>query len=196
MNCIRSLGFFVLGLILVSASCKKERVPPSTTLSELDNLAPPTQTGANIIGCLVDGVILNSSNNGFTKHVYSSYRPLFNGHGYTYSLSVSGYRNTAFSVDATISIQTDSLAVHEGQTILLSKAVHRGASASYEVDDYGNGSHLAYNTTITNPGSLKITRLDSLNNILSGTFTFNGVDSQGDMVHITNGRFDVKYLPY
>ncbi|MCC6684853.1 MAG: hypothetical protein IT247_07275, partial [Bacteroidia bacterium] len=43
-------------------------------------------------------------------------------------------------------------------------------------------------------GQLNITRFDTINSILSGTFWFDARDkTTGEVVHITEGRFDNKY---
>ncbi len=41
-------------------------------------------------------------------------------------------------------------------------------------------------------GKLKITRLDIPKNIVSGAFEFKAVDENGNVVNITDGRFDKK----
>lgn len=189
MNYIRSIGCLVAGLILMSASCKKES-PPSP-LSELSVLTPATQTGANTLGCLVNGGIFNTSDGFFSKHIYDSYAE-FNGN---YRFYLSGYRQVQPFVYQTVTLQTDSLPLKEGQTIPLTKAAPGYASASYNVS-YNPGNDDIYYTTAKNPGTLTITRLDQVNDILSGTFTFDGVNTAGTLVHITAGRFDIKYRPY
>ncbi|GAC1313319.1 MAG: hypothetical protein NVSMB24_36370 [Mucilaginibacter sp.] len=170
----------------MSASCKKE-----SPLSELSVLAPATQTGANTMGCLVNGGIFNTSNGFFSQHVYDSYAQ-YRG---SYRFSLSGYRQVQPFVYQTVTLQTDSLLLKEGQTIPLTKAAPGYGSASYDVS-YNPNNHDTYYTTANNPGALKITRLDMVNDILSGTFTFDGVNAAGTVVHITEGRFDIKYRPY
>ena len=42
-------------------------------------------------------------------------------------------------------------------------------------------------------GKIKFTRIDIPRNIVSGTFEFDAVDEEGNVVHITEGRFDKKF---
>lgn len=42
-------------------------------------------------------------------------------------------------------------------------------------------------------GILTVKKLDTINQIISGTFWFTAVNSNGDTVKITDGRFDVYY---
>ena len=41
-----------------------------------------------------------------------------------------------------------------------------------------------------------ITKLDTINKIISGTFAFDAVNSTGKKVEIRDGRFDVKFINY
>jgi hypothetical protein len=73
----------------------------------------------------------------------------------------------------------------------------------YNFDGTTNYSPIAMSYSQTNVGSwsavknkpwkINITKLDTVNYICAGTFSFTGVDSQGGTVAITDGRFDVKY---
>jgi hypothetical protein len=187
MNYIKSIGCLILGLILMSGSCKKEPPP----LTELSILTPATQTGANTLGCLVNGAIFNTSDALFSTKIFDSYAELNND----YTFYLSGFRQVQPSEYQTIALQTDSLALKEGQTLPLTTATPGNASASYDLQS-SVGNHDTYYTTAANPGTLTITRLDQVNHILSGTFTFDGVNSTGSITHITAGRFDITYRPY
>jgi hypothetical protein len=188
MNYIKSVMHFIVGLILISASCRKDKLAPT---SELDKLSPATQTGANRIGCLIDGIILNSSDGLFSTKVNSSYNRTFHPQNSAYFLRVSGFRQTADFVYATITLLTDSLAITQGQTLLLTTNIPGMASASYEVNNYGNGTDNLYNSISSKPGQLNITHFDATTKIISGTFSFDAVNRNLDTVHVTNGRFDV-----
>jgi len=45
----------------------------------------------------------------------------------------------------------------------------------------------------SNPGIVEITRLDTIEQIISGTFDFDGICENGDTVKVRQGRFDVTY---
>jgi hypothetical protein len=49
-------------------------------------------------------------------------------------------------------------------------------------------------TTNTNIGELKITRLDTQQKIISGTFWYDAINPQGEIVKIRDGRFDMHYV--
>ncbi|TXE02102.1 hypothetical protein ESY88_13745 [Subsaximicrobium wynnwilliamsii] len=53
-----------------------------------------------------------------------------------------------------------------------------------------------YNTTTQTAGELNIIKLDEEEQILSGTFWFDCVDSEGNVIEIRDGRFDLKYKNY
>lgn len=42
-------------------------------------------------------------------------------------------------------------------------------------------------------GILNIKNLDTINQTISGTFWFKAINSVGDTVNVTDGRFDVRY---
>jgi hypothetical protein len=51
-----------------------------------------------------------------------------------------------------------------------------------------------YSPILDKPAELKITKLDTENKIISGTFYFTATeDITGEVVTITDGRFDIKY---
>ena len=49
-------------------------------------------------------------------------------------------------------------------------------------------------TTETDTGRLQITFLDTIQQIVSGTFSFNVTDREGQVIYITDGRFDMHYV--
>lgn len=190
MKVSTAAALFVSGLVLVSSSCKKSHVAPKPdALAELNFLAPATQTGQNLIGCLVGGNILETGNGLFKKNIYDSYYVWYNAGS---SFYVSGLRDTAPFVAASITVETDSLQLKEKQTILLINPGRRKAWGSYDIEQpgaYNPAEH--YRSVANKPGKLYITHLDSIGRIFSGTFSFDAVNGLGDTAHITNGRFDV-----
>jgi hypothetical protein len=112
----------------------------------------------------------------------------------TYSNSVNGY---AFNIGASrdlghgsldrVGISTDSLKIREGETLPLTKYSPDLASGEYDLN------LSSYSTNANATGQLTITHLDTINQVVSGTFQFKAVSKIGDTVKITNGRFDVHY---
>ena len=181
MKTLYSFLLFLLSLTLLASSCKKEPV------DQLSLLPPATQTGANTFGCLVDGAAFVPESSGFFsgppfKCEYTSTPQLA-------VFWIAGGRE-GDGIVANVSIATDSLKISEGETLLLSKDATPGmASGAYAYNS------TAYQTNANVTGELTITRLDIINLIVSGTFHFNAVSKGGDTVKITNGRFDVHYMP-
>jgi hypothetical protein len=175
---LKTLLLFLLSFTLLSSSCKKQPV------DQLSLLPPATQTGANAFGCLVNGIALIPGNRSLVTGPLLSCGYAFSQHGYLFNITGGGkLRSGNF---ASVSIQTDSLKISEGETVPLTK---------FYVPGYACGSYLEnLPTHITNDdarGQLMITHLDTIKQIVSGTFYFNAVNTNGDTVKITNGRFDM-----
>lgn len=58
---------------------------------------------------------------------------------------------------------------------------------------YSNKAYNPYYTDATNSGILTITKFDKVNQIVSGTFAFKAINSNGELINITEGRFDKKF---
>ncbi|WP_426669156.1 DUF6252 family protein [Mucilaginibacter sp. McL0603] len=172
--------FVMIFFIMTVLSCKKQPV------DQLSLLPPATQTGANTFGCLVNGFALIPHNRSLVTGPLLSCGYGLSEHGYLFGITGGGkVRSGNF---AAVSIQTDSLKISEGETVPLTK---------FYVPGYACGSYLEnLPTHITNDdarGQLMITHLDTIKQIVSGTFYFNAVNTNGDTVKITNGRFDMHY---
>lgn len=81
-------------------------------------------------------------------------------------------------------------------------------NVSYEFKDIGNGiSRSKYTTKIsenkiclydysqTYQGQVKFSKIDKTNYIISGTFSFSTNTDSCEDINITEGRFDLKYIP-
>ncbi len=80
-----------------------------------------------------------------------------------------------------------------GQTIKLSQKNLSGkAYGQHGRYDVNTGGMLYY-TDLMSSGELKINFLDSINRIVSGTFWFDAKNSNGEIIQIREGRFDMKY---
>jgi hypothetical protein len=74
----------------------------------------------------------------------------------------------------------------------LGSAKKGSSKAQYRVAT-GCGNSTRYLTNDNYPGELRITKLDEINQIAAGTFWFNVVNEKGDIVKVTEGRFDMQY---
>lgn len=92
-----------------------------------------------------------------------------------------------------VAINTDSLQIKANSTYILEDFFKKhAASGQYFVADNNNIS-TEYLTKPTITGEMKITRLDEINRIVSGTFWFDAINSSGVKVQVREGRFDMKY---
>lgn len=51
-----------------------------------------------------------------------------------------------------------------------------------------------YTTTNVSIGELKITKLDTQQKIISGTFWYDAINASGEKVEVREGRFDMRYV--
>ncbi len=148
------------------------------------DLPPATQTGANTIGFKVNGknwvprndkkYLPNTPNNIDKTGVFS----IFYEDLVTFAVSgkrveVKGEKDSFFRID-----------IYGFYT----PKNYYSVAMSYR--ETGGGW---WSATKNKPCKLEITKLDTVNYICSGTFSFTGVDKSGSTVEITDGRFDVKY---
>jgi hypothetical protein len=169
----------LLMVILLGTSCKKHAEQPQNPLAALP---APTRTGARTFGCLINGQALVARNRNLLEGpLISAY---YNGQYLTLS---GGNKNSDGSITS-ILIATDSLSITAGQSIGLATLLKGGtAGASYDI--FSKINTVEYKTSAALTGLLTITRFDS--GIVSGTFYFNALNSSGDTVKVTNGRFDL-----
>lgn len=185
------LFFIITALLFVcltASKCKKDKIPENP----VDQLPPETQIGANTFGCLVDGKVFVPKGSPFSGPILTCY------YQYIYYPSPTGYvfqvsakdKSTSSIINA-VNVGFDSTILIEGKTYVLKELYRGGAVGNYRhlinitIDDY-----FTYNPS---SGELTIEKFDEINQIVSGTFWFNAVNTDGDTVHITNGRFDMQF---
>ncbi len=147
----------------------------------IDQLPVATQTGKNTFGCLLDGeAFLPVGGNNPLDCVYQ----FVNG-GYYFALQ--GNKRDSNNNLLAIACSTDDLEIEEGQTYNLVENFQGNAFGRH------NFNTLAYFTSQTRSGELIITKLDQTNQIVSGTFWFDAVNNDGEIVEVREGRFDMPY---
>ena len=179
---------FLAAVICIAPSCKKSNPAPVDPLSQLP---PATQTGANTFGCLVNGqAFLPSSNFSSGQTPYQCNYIYTNG-GYNFFVAGSNSDNTGGSITE-IALSTTLLPISQGQTLTLQNYNTAGQACGEYA--FITGGILLYSTTPRVSGQLYISKLDPVNQIVSGTFSFKAVNStKPDTIHVTDGRFDMKY---
>ena len=177
---IPSLSSIVLLLLLVNIHCKKT-VPPS-------NILPPaTQDGKNTFGCRVNGEV-------WTPYYSCGLIQLFTQCKELQSMMVRVDSSINLPMDLTLSASREivqgsfsgfNIGVRISRTgNLIDSAIVLYAQQSGEYYRHPPGD---------STGILNLTKLDTVNRIISGTFAFRLYNTWGDSVTVTDGRFDVTY---
>ncbi len=152
--------------------------------TELEKLPPPTQTGAQTFGCLIDG-------KAFVPPKFGSNAPnaFYQFVGGAYTLSIGGSTSEAPNLKSVLIGAIDVPAI-----VTSSYQLKFEESGNFHSEYLiGGGTIFSGGTTNANPGILLITRFDPTNFIISGTFEFTVLDDNGNEIKITNGRFDMQY---
>ena len=178
---------FLLLIVTISTlftfnQCKKNKDVPQ--------LPPETTTGAMTFGCKVNGEIFVPKDGGGKPGLFCQYVNLGNVPDGGWHLNIPAYN---YSTKRGISIETDSLLLVEGGTYEFG-TVEGTANAFYIVNNNTTGGVDVYSKLMGGSGQLYISKFDSINRILSGTFFFTGTKvSTGEKVTVTDGRFDIRY---
>jgi len=174
----------ILLLILIStlSCCNKDENSPT---NPIDQLPQATQVGANTAGCLVNGEAF-LPNNGSVIPLDCNY---INGEDFSLKIS-NKINNSLFTI--LISIYNTPLQV--GQTYPLDTLFGGNAkTGEYFINTSPPPSPNYYSTSPTITGELTITHHDFNNAFLSGTFWFDAINSDGEIIEIREGRFDMQY---
>jgi uncharacterized protein YxeA len=160
--------------IIISNSCKKKVT--------IDTEVPATQIGANTFGCMINGQIVKvSGKKGF--------------------LSTGGLIGVAYPDEFYISIVTQTN--RRDITINLRFNHQPGIFAPLYLKDKNivtlvdnveyNGTNIGgdnyYTSTDKSVGNIQITKVDS--NVLAGRFNLDLYNSLGQIIQLTDGRFDI-----
>lgn len=167
---------------LLQIACNND--DDNTPINPIDQLPPATQIGANTAGCLVDGEAF-LPNNESVLPVSCNYLD-----GEDFTLIVSKRVNGIYFI---VSIYIYDTMLEVGGNYTLKEVADGSKFGEYSIDTDSYPSPNYYSTTEIVNGSLTITHHDFDNAILSGTFSFDAINSEGKIIKITEGRFDTKY---
>ena len=172
----------LLALTLTLLSCDKG------TFKGKDQLPAETQTGANTVGCLVNGQVFLPNAECINPEVNCFYQ-LVDGE-YFFNMAFSDLRGTGVK---TVSVRTSKINLETNGNYILDQEntifeEFVGGGGVYGI----NAANYFYTSTLKT-GELKIIKLDPVNAIISGTFWFDAVNSAGETVEIRQGRFDWNY---
>ena len=165
----------LLAALLGLSQCQKNDPDP------VDQLPPATQTGANTLGCLVNGQPWTPQGNDGYSNYSISYDP--NPYGV---LDITTYRYQQNPVNKQMLIlysrELHGPRNYDLRDVALTRISwkDRMKGCDFNSDDAGT----------YHKGNLTITRLDLQAGIISGTFDFVLAKPGCDTVRVTQGRFD------
>jgi hypothetical protein len=175
---MKNYTFFLVTLLLFCC-CNNNDDDGST--DPIDQLPPATQIGANTFGCLLDGEPFIPG--GGTNPLDCVYQ-LVDGE-YFFALQ-GNKRDGDFNLIA-ITLSTNAMEIEEGSTYILMDNIPNSAFGGYFFNTdfiYTDNNHI---------GEMTITKLDVINQIVSGTFFFDIIDQNGELRQIREGRFDMQF---
>lgn len=169
---MKNLIYFILLLPLFSLiGCEDD--DDNTPTNPIDQLPPATQTGANTFGCLINGEPMAITNSLNMTAIYQGGGIYFGGGG-AYMIVLDPFA---------INISYEFMDIGEGTArAKYTKEIQEGVFCFYEYGD-------------TYEGFVRFSKIDTTNYIISGTFELSTVNDDCETVHITNGRFDMRYIP-
>lgn len=179
---MKQITILLLLMIFSIIGCEKnDPAKPSEPIAEIDKLPPATQIGANTFGCLYDGINFTPGN--AANPLDCQYQYVNKG----YYFAITAVRRFDPKNYISIGLGTIQLQIFEGNTYpLLRQEIGKANGSLYK----------NYTVTYTSDqytGELKITKLDPVNYIISGTFWFDIIDNRGVKHEIREGRFDMHY---
>ncbi len=173
--------YAALLLLTQCGGCRKQDPAPTPPANPVDLLPPATQTGMRTFGCLVNGQAWTPAGNPFGGALFSTQY-------YNWNLNIVASRSTTVSgvgVSQAIRISIDS--IRSPGRIMLGDTSRDFA----EVVDLLN--NCTYYTNSLHPGVIDITRLDLVNRIVAGRFSFTLETPGCGKVVVTEGRFDSRF---
>ncbi len=172
-----ALWLLLLAFCSIFASCKKD----NAKITE-EQLPPETQIGAFTFGCKVDGKVYTASGKGGLlsgQHVNYSY---FSDSSISISISNTDSKfnlHIVFKYLGNLGIYELKLAPNKGEFYDNTNGTIPGSSNTYTTDNNNIGNiYIKYFTA-------------SVGGILAGTFEMNAINANGNIIHITEGRFDI-----
>ena len=180
---------FVLTLLLL-LGCSKD----NSSNDPVDRLPAATTTGANTAGCLVNGQVLLPKGNGFGGPILSCFYQQ-DLDGFHLGLSISNKTNNILK---TIRMSLNPNQLVENNTYSLVKRIDNGSSYTSNFGVYtiysDTTSDNIFETNVLIIGEIKITKLNTTLRIISGTFWYDAINPQGEVVQVREGRFDMRYV--
>ncbi|UUW08655.1 DUF6252 family protein [Flavobacterium plurextorum] len=171
-------------ILILFSSCDED----GSIFNGKDQLPEMTNTGANTVGCLIDGRVFLPHQSGINASV-NCYYQIEGGEEY-FVLNFADHRNEKNEM---VIVMLRKIHVKEGEIYKLDKTFSTSPELNGALGVYSTADSQLFYTSETITGELKITRLDISKSIIAGTFWFDAVNDKGVKVKITEGRFDWNY---
>ena len=166
---------FLICFVCKGCSLFKYDPKPKT---ELEKLPPITQVGKNTFSCLVNGKAFIPNNTVFMSAVYQ-------GGG----IQISGTTEAQSINQNILMVALDPLA-NNVEYSLTNLPYHKAMFSSFV-----EGNDCIYEFDTTTEGSIIFSKIDRVNYIVSGTFQFSAMTAGCKTITVTDGRFDMQYVP-
>ncbi|MEJ7676399.1 MAG: DUF6252 family protein [Segetibacter sp.] len=146
--------------------------------------------GAGTFGCPMNGIAFTPKRLAFWRACIKLCLPIYKW-GYYFQLHAKRNESSnTMNIVNSISIGTDSSIIEQGKIYKSSTPKKGGIAGKYSTI---SSTIINYQTSDLLQGELKITKFDETNRIVSGTFWFDGVNTNGEKVQVQEGRFDMHY---
>ena len=178
-------------MLVFVLSCKKEDI-------SFPGLPDATRTGANTAGCLLNGKAWVAD-----KDYFWSTRAIYAQYGDNHSIGKD--RRLILNLDRELSYDGSELEINERISITIKPLIKTGLQliSNFETAEFkfyainkGQGTKI-YELDNRVVPYLNISRLDTLNKVVSGTFDFRlkRAKDSNDTIRLSKGRFDAFYFP-
>lgn len=174
----------LLLILILSSSCDED----GGLITKKERLPPVTDTGADTVGCLIDGRVFLPHQSGISPSVNCFYQ--IEGGEHYFVMNFADLRNAK---SERVVLMLRKVEVREGEVYKLNTAFSTAPELTGALGVYSSAESRLFSTSQTITGELKITRLDTAESIIAGTFWFDAVNDEGVKVQITEGRFDWNY---
>ncbi len=197
----------IICFVFLVLGCKKDPVSPpvdNIDLHKYTGLPDATQSGLNTMGCLINGKPWVADVDGFV--LFESQKPVYCTYG-ELRPKIASYDSLLFSTlfNQSLNWREDKARYDiQNSFVLQLKPIRK--VGTYELKDmYQNKfeywfdsiglQNKIYIIDTLKPQYFEITKLDTIQNIISGVFDLKmkRISDSNDTIQITNGRFDGKY---
>ena len=180
-----SSTIFLLCLMIFTSSLKCKKNPPPLIIDNTEKLPPATQEGKNTCGFLLNGKVWVPKGNSGRSNPRWYFDPgLNNGSFNLVGTRTENIGDTSFT-GFSLSFNNFSAGYYR---------INIDSSKAGVFTNSKNYCSYWWLDTIKNHNSfVNITKFDTQNRIIAGTFEFTLYKPGCDTVRITQGRFDVKY---